>query len=233
VKNTTGISCVLAVAVCFSVGLPLMVSANVGGGSGEPVSPYIQRDLPQDNTTVSTLRAEEAAGKTVNFTNDSGKQVYGRKIGIVYSKPGAPLKSIDNAFFGTVDGEEVPRRVDFSSISQITIVERNSKDLTVKLDLFPDISVEELLKTQPTYTDLKDKFSRSITIRVPLWSKDKAPLALVGTDTGENSPFKIIAQFSEISNGQEIDFMGAGSYWWAIRSVVEDPAYPIRIHYLK
>lgn len=221
------------VIVFYCCWLPLNVSANVGGGSGDPISHYIFKQLTEDESTVNRLKTEEAADKTVNFTTVAGKQIFGNKVGIIYSNHAAPLNSIDTAFVGTVDGEELPRRFDFSIVSNITILKKDSKFLTIKLDLFPDISVEELLKIRPTYTDLKETYSRSTIILVPLWSKDKYPLALVGADEDENAPIRVIALFSEIPDGQEIQLIGSRMRWWAIQSVTDDPAYPYRVIYKK
>lgn len=230
-RNISKTSYILAVITLYCCGLSLIVLADVGGGRGKATSPYIDRDLPEDSSTVSRLRDEEAAKKTINFTTTAGKHIYGQKIGIVYLKPGAVVKAIETAFFGIVNGEKSPRKIDFSIISSVTIIAKDSKNLSIQLDLFPDISVEELLKIRPTYTDLKEKHTRTITIQIPLWSKDKQPLALVGTDSEENAPYKIITLFSEIPNGQKINFLGFCSYWWAIQSVTDDIAYPHRVIY--
>lgn len=227
-RNISKASYILAVITLYCLGLPLVVLANVGGGSGKAESPYIDGNLPEDIATVSRLRAEGAAKKTVNFTTPAGKQVYGRNIGIVYLKPGAPIGTMKTEFFGNVIGENTSRIVDFSTISSATILSKDSKDVSIQLDLFPDILVEQLLEMHPSYTTLKDKYTKTITIRVPLWSQDRQPLVLVGTDSEENSPYRIITLFSEIPEGQKIPFLGSRSPWWAIRSVTDDLAYPYR-----
>ncbi|MEQ1765835.1 MAG: hypothetical protein ABL859_00265, partial [Methylotenera sp.] len=206
---------------------------NVGGGSGKAASPYIDGDLLEDSPTVNRLKAEEAADKTVNFTTPEGKQIYGKHIGIVYLKPASPIKAIETAFYGTVIGEKVPRKIDFSIISSVTILSKDFKEMSIRLDMFPDISVDELLKINPTYTDLKEKYTRTITMRIPLWSEGKLPLALVGTDSDSNLQYNIIALFSEIPDGQKIEFLGFSSHWWAIRSVTNDLSYPHRKIYMK
>jgi hypothetical protein len=217
--------------ITLHYGLASIVLANVGGGSGRATSPYIDGNLSEDIPTVSRLKAEEAAEKTVNFTTPVGKHIFGKKIGIVYLKPGSPIKTIENAFYGIITGEKSSRKIDFSIIDSVTILSRDSKGLSIKLDLFPDISVDELLKTRPSYTDLKEKYKRTINMHIPLWAKDKQPLALVGTDSEPDAPYKIITLFDEIPNGQEIKFLYFSSHWWAIRSVTEDLSYPYRMIY--
>lgn len=230
-KNISKAICILTLITLYCCGLASIVHANVGGGSGKASSPYLDKDLPEDSPTVNRLKAEEAAKKVVNFTTPAGKHFYGKHIGVVYLKPGSPIKAIETAFFGTVIGENSPRKIDFSIISSATILSKDSKELSIRLELFPDISVDELLKIRPTYTDLKEKYTRTVTMRIPLWSKGKQPLALVGTDSEPNSPYKIITLFSEIPDDQKIEFLGFSSYWWAIRSVTDDLSYPHRIIY--
>lgn len=232
-KNISKAICILALITLYCCGLASIVLANVGGGSGKATSPYIDGNLPEDSPTVNHLKDEEAAEKTVNFTTPAGKQIYGKHIGVVYLKPASPIKAIETAFFGIVIGEKSPRKIDFSTISSATILSKDSKELSIRLDLFPDISVDELLKIHPTYSDLKEKYTRTITMRIPLWSKGKQPLALVGTDSEPNSPYKIITLFSEIPDGQKIEFLGFSSHWWAIRSVTDDLSYPHREVYKK
>lgn len=227
-KNIFKINCFFGAVITFCCGWLSPSLADVGGGSGRAHSPYIEMQLPEDNLTVRRLKAEAAATRTVNFTTSYGKSVYGKRIGIVYAKPGAFLGSTatHTAFFGIVDGETTPRYIDFSIIRNVTILKKDYSSITLKLDLFPDIAVEELLKKRPSYTELKSKYTKTITIWVWLWSEDNQPLALVGSGSEENAPRKIIALFSEIPNAQKIEFLGPDNYWWAIRSVTDDLAYP-------
>ena len=228
-KNILKIS--FLISVCFfCCGLPLSVSANVGGGSGKATSPYIDNNLPENSATVTRLRAKESAERTVNFTTAQGIHVYGRKIGIVYMSPQASIKSFESALNGIVNDEKTQRKIDFSIISTITILSNDSNTLTLQLNLFPDITVDELLKAQPTYINLKNTYSRTVKMRIPLWSKDKQPLALVGTDSAENAPHKFITLLNDLPIGQKIKLFGS-SYWWAIKSVTDDPAYPHRVIY--
>ena len=95
---------------------------------------------------------------------------------------------IEHGIVGLIESETIPGRIDFSVIDTITLVSKDSSMLTLQVDLFPNIFADELVRTRPSYSDLKKNFTATKTIRIRLVSDSGQPLALVGKDTEEKAP---------------------------------------------
>lgn len=216
----------MAIAICF--GISFSCGANVGGGSGRAQSPYLDNIAAEDAADVRGLKTQDAKGRFVNFHTPSGRFIYGTQIGAAYARAEPTPSATETAFTGTVEGESVPRAVDFSVIRYVTVLNKDSDTIALKLDLFPDISVDALLKERPSYTTLKERYTKSIAIRLPARSKAGQPLALIGRDAEKNSPLRIVVILGDLSNGLRFEFMG-DNLWWATGSVTDDLAYPHRV----
>lgn len=223
---------VLAVLIAVCCATPSVCHADVGGGSGKAKSPYIDMHLPENTATMTRLRAEDAANKWINFTTAAGTFVHGKHIAVAFAHSGETPSTFATAFVGTTGNPASSQSIDFSEISSFTVVENQGDFIVLKLNLFPHISNEELLKRHPSYTELRDNYSKTVAIRISLMSEGKKPLVLVGNDAEEQSPPKIIARLRDIPNGQTIE-LGGQNLWWAISSVTNDPAYPHRVVFKK
>src|SRR5262249_7974260 len=133
-----------------------------------------------------------------------------------------------NGLVGIVDTEHAPRKIEFNIIRHISVKGKDAANLTLELELFPKITADELLRMRPSYTELRERYTKIISMRVPLWSPDGLPLALV--DSGH--PAKAVALFKDIPIDANF-LISKGNLWWAIGSVTSDPAYPIRRTLLK
>ena len=233
VRNITKFVHYLTVVLSFLIVIDSPSLADVGGGSGRPNSPYLNMDLPEDIETVTRLRDEAATSRIVNFTTPSGTHVFGQRAGFAYTNGGAPLTEVEYGLVGVVDPEKTPRRIDFSIVRMITLVSKNSSTLTVRVDLFPDITPKELIQTRPSYSDLKKKYTATRIMNIPLRTDNGQQFSLVSKAEGEGVPFKVLAFLRDIPIGQQIEIYGAPSLWWAIGSVTEDLAYPHRVIFKK
>ena len=102
----------------------------------------------------------------------------------------------------------------------------------LNVEEFPAISPAKLLSTQPTYTQLKSQYARTIRLRTPLTSGD-GEFSMIGTDWYDEDQYRPVFRFGELVEDQVITVVpwedeGIG-YWWAIPSVTDDPEYRPRM----
>jgi hypothetical protein len=144
VKNTIRIAWSLVV-FCLWAGEQTTVSADVGGGNGEPSSPYFRMSNTDENS-VKSVRNTAATSRAVHFQTPSNDGIYGQHIGIAYAKPGAQLdlNSVTYSIAGTIDGTNVKRNIDFSIIQDITVLRLTNDVVILRVVIFPDISKEAL-----------------------------------------------------------------------------------------
>ena len=227
-KNIIRIRSVCAITIAIFIGFPFLGNADVGGGRGQAESPYLYKKATEDIVGVNGQRAQDAKDRFVDFALQSGLHIYGTHVGVAYVNGNTTFPNIDTAFTGIVNGETKSRSIDFSVIRYIKVISSNSDTITLRIDLFPDISTAELLNTRPSYIDMKEKYAKLITIRLQARSASGKKLALLGRDVNHNFPLRILAFFSDIPFGQEFELMG-DNHWWAIGSVTDDLAYPNRV----
>ncbi len=204
------------------------VVADVGGGSGRAKSPYISGRLPDDVPTVTRIRHEAARSAAINFTMPSGSMVFWQQVGFAYERKGSMPGKVNYSLTGVEKDRNATETTNIDTIQAITVMEKDDRTLTLRLELFPDISTEDLVKNRPSYTELKSQYAAAKLIRVKTKSDSGIPLALVGKDPGEKDQVRVLIYLHELPIGQKIDLQ-VGERWWAIKSVTDDAAYPYRV----
>jgi hypothetical protein len=238
VKNTTNLPLHLPVhlpvhlplrglvTIVLCCGLVFSGYANVGGGLGLPKSPYIHDDVADDLEHVSAFRRDDAKGRSVSFTA-SNVTVTGDEIGMTYAGPDTPLDKPQSEISGVSNPGNVITAVEFGVIDKMIVAQKDRDTITLKLTVFPDIAPSDLVRLRPSYLELAKKYRKEVTLQVPLRSKDGLPFVLTGKAL-DTEPRKIICLFKDVPEAKEIKLLNP-NYWWAIKSVTDDPAYPNRV----
>lgn len=106
----------------------------------------------------------------------------------------------------------------------------------VEVKVFPDMSAEELLKEQRTYTQLRAGHERTQRLWIPASASGGRELALVASS--DEAGYRLLARLRQFEPNRPIEF-GWGRFkwngaqlpaiWWAIESVTKDEKYPHRV----
>jgi hypothetical protein len=192
--------------------------------------------LAETLRNVDDLKRQDAENRSVHLSQWDRDAPDAHKVRVTYAR-GETFENLDTGFVGRVEGEGADRRIDFSVVRDVTLAGRDGATATLKLTLFPDISSEDLLSKKPTYRDLKKAYTRTVNMRVALRSPRGGDLAFVGeshrwASATDPAGHKAFALFKDLPVGQTIELETqpwSHPWWWAIRSVAGDPAYPHRI----
>ena len=195
-------------------------SAGSGGGSGDPETPYrghaptlaeiegVRRDA---NTGFPDVRGP---GRDEPFEN------------LCFARKGKCLGDEFKSFSGQSKvGLVKVSLADVSKLKLVHVTGRGSRSATavMEVSIFPDITPAELLRTNPTYSNLP---KRTLTLSVALVREDGAELSFgnrVYAD-GTRAP-----RFEDLAEGRSIKAYSEGfGFWWAIPSVISDPNFPYR-----
>jgi hypothetical protein len=213
--------------------LVLTVRADIPGGSGKPQTPY--RDPRNVNaeevTTVREIAGRCRQGK-IPFKSPGGDTLVA-EIFFAYGQNndtlGVPLYQLKGE-----DAGGKPVTVELSDVLTFSVADFRQGECLLKVTVFPTISVEELLAQNPTYSDLKLRYTREVGIWVKTISDDgrlfvcgrtwdgKPKLGGLLTDVKPNAEV-------ELKYGYSRDMGGRGTVWYAIQSVIEDRNYPYRV----
>lgn len=217
-----------------------LTRADVGGGSGKPVTPY----SPNENLTVElieSVRNESSKARQISTLElHDGTTFIGRgPVALMYVKDGRPNADALFQFRGRSDNES-DSSVDFSDVQKVWVDKLedgilSSKTVTFILNVLPTIKPADLLAKKPTYQQLVDDYTTTVSIRMPLQMSGKELCFVTGTPS---KGYKLLASVRTLKLKREIDLTydkiqlngkSIPSIWWAIPSVTADPAYPNRI----
>ncbi len=209
--------------------------ADVGGG--RPSTPYHLQPTEEDVRDAKTRAAQR---QCVCFSPPVGPLQTLRTVRIVGLTSGqiAQVKAhrfddglLERAVFelkGT-DAAGAPTAVSLSEMESFSVVKATAERLWLDIVKWPDISAARLLKEKPDYTALLAGYRTKLTLIFDLaWPEATRPVLL--EVLGLNG-----VVFSELQPGTQVQFycgdpknVDPGRFWWAIPSVVRDPAYPYR-----
>lgn len=206
-----------------------------GGGRVE-ISPYSSKETI---TVARVSRQKELArtSMTATFELNGSKETL-PAVGLEWIKSGRALGPKAYRLNGETDTG--PLVVDFSEIEELSILRTESINSKVralfKVIAFPNVSVEQLVNERPTYTELKEKYSKTLELWVEI-KNTSGELCFAGKQTAPRRVGELtnnilvrfeLAGLSRDDRGSEI-WKGSGEgIWWAIPSVIRDRAYPYR-----
>jgi hypothetical protein len=183
-----------------------------------------------DKDTVARLKEYSSRNKHVGgFSRSDGSFVpRADKVGLAYVKSGRIEGEVCFAFLGTdvETGEKL--EVDFSEVHRFDVLKKDGDLFDLGIEWFPVITPEELLKGEPSFTDLYNKHRKFVRIRLSLKNSNGAILSIIGTRRGKDQipivPMGDIEMNESIRLRDSLD--NPKGIWWAIPSVSSDPAYP-------
>ncbi|HVW30009.1 MAG TPA: hypothetical protein VHC69_31825 [Polyangiaceae bacterium] len=194
-----------------------------GGGSGHPITPY-----PDGKPTLEAINTQRA--KPI-FFGDVALSVKPResfsKADLCFAKAGKCSGPIVRAFSGK-DAQDSPVTValaDVRSVRLLKVVDRGKRGaiVSVEIEMFPDITPEDLLRDKPSYSALR---SKKVRISVALERADGARLAF--------GPLPCCSEDRAVGL-EEVQIDSAitaepqwEEYWYAVNSVTSDPSFPYR-----
>ncbi|MEK6289172.1 MAG: hypothetical protein AABO57_25955 [Acidobacteriota bacterium] len=204
-----------------------------GGGRSE-ISPYSSKDLI---TAERVNRQKDLArtSMTATYELNGAKENIG-EVGLTWTKAGVSGET-GYQLKGVMNGRS--RVVDFSEIQELSIVKTETTSskvrVLIKVIAFPNVSAEQLVNERPTYSELKQKYSRTLELWVDVKTKASGDFCFVGKQVAPRplEDFKNAVQFeySGLSKDDSHSGMwkgGGEGIWWAIPSVIRDPNYPYR-----
>lgn len=207
-----------------------------GGGRGA-ISPYSESEA----ITVARVSRQKDAARMSMIASYA---INGRKetltsVGLQWVKGGRARGASSYRLSGS-DESGAPSVVDFSEIQELSIVRTEKTNAKVrafvKIITFPSISAQQLVDERPTYSELKEKFAKTVELWIEIETTSSGELCLKGRGTIRRmlSDLKGVAVRFEFlgltpDDRQPEKWKGAGEgLWWAIPSVTRDEKYPYK-----
>jgi hypothetical protein len=210
--------------------------ADVGTGSGKPITPY----EPTENVTAARVTAArlEANGfamlRGVRVVGSNASKS-GYKVGFACAAGADVFEPPRFSFRGT-DKDNVAREIQLADVRSFRLASIDTAVLGKSIALFdvtqfPTLSPEELIKRKPTYSALLAGSSRIVRLGVPLVC-NAGELSMIGTSWTTETTYRQLFRLRDLRPGLDIDVSNTSKgdgHWWAIRSVTEDKKYPYRV----
>jgi hypothetical protein len=211
--------------------------ADVGGGSGKPISPY-PPGSPVTVQQVTKMRQKASATKAVSASIiGTDFTASGYKVGLAYVEDKKVVR--DPMFkFNGVDEQNRQQEIDFADVTSFRLLHVDKKlfgknEAVLELTIFPALTPQQLLAEKPSYSTLLENYKRIVQLKVMLQSGSDGELCMLGTSYKGNV-YKVVFRIRDLKPGSEAkldpqDQWSGQGLWWAIESVTADPAYPHRI----
>lgn len=212
-----------------------VLSRDIGGGSGRIRTPYVP-GKPVLAKEMLRIKKISTRTRVVKDVPSEGTHVIrgGKDVGLAFVK-GENVTGIPSFVFRGAKEDSVKTSIDLSEVLSFKVVQREDARVLIELVQFPAITPEELLSSNPSYSDLSEHNRKTVRLWVStkLAGKD---LCLVGKD--ENKRYQVIAKLNQISLNTDVDLdygtfvfgdLNLSAIWWAIESVTRDSKYPYRI----
>ncbi len=208
-------------------------AADVGGGKGYPATPW-RKEGPKSVQELEKAKALAATYQTLSVVSESGDEER-RPESITFERVSlvpSPIHEGDVCVYEftgkTSSGETVA--LSFSQIESFAVISKDDKTITLSVTVWPDISAEELLQTQPTYKELYAGYRSEIVLTIDLGSVDGRVQVFAGEWGDTTLPLE------RLQVRAKANFYGGHPYmahplrfWWAIPSVANDEDYPFRM----
>jgi len=239
-------------------------SGGSGGGGGRIITPYLQddeiterkinenRDFARKNAMIWKVKIRRSRNdffdQIDNATDElippeeTAKTEYVvrvRSFSLKYLNKTGERGEPEYKFEGQTEKGEIVS-IEFSELERFKIIkiENNlfSKDQAiVEIIQFPTISAKRLLEEKPTYTQLKQKYSKSWKLRIDLENDEGKELYVTGcfTNDGKCIVVKKFRDMDQHTIPMHYPQLPPKYFWWAIPSVADDKSYPHRLITLK
>jgi len=211
--------------------------ADVGGGSGKPISPY-PPGSPVTLKQVTKMRQKASATKAVSASIiGTNVTASGYKVGLAYMEDKKVVRDPVFKFKG-VDEQNRQQEIDFADVTSFRLLHVDKKlfgknEAVLELTIFPALTPQQLLTEKPSYSTLLENYKRIVQLKVMLQNGSDGELCMLGTSYKGNV-YKVVFRIRDLKPGSEVvldspDPWSEQGLWWAIESVTDDPDYPHRM----
>lgn len=214
--------------IVFSLILAVSTArADVGGGSGKPMTPYRPGEAITRQRLLAVQR-DASAKMAVEGVRLAGKNATksGYRVGLVRMRGDDPSGQPELAFTGQ-DEKGKKRIIPLANVRSFRLLSVKKKlvgmnEVVVEVTEFPSLTPAELLQLNPTYSTLTAKYARKVILTMP-------DLALAGTAFWSDNAIHVITPLRDLEPGTDIALTPWNDLiWWAIPSVTADATYPYR-----
>lgn len=202
-------------------------------GSGGRLSPY----SPNDKVTTKLVKKfrTDSSKSRIAFLDPrptGAEKTFG--LLLAWTKPGETSQPIQT--LTGIDSSGKKRQIDMAVLSQLKVVSIDSAHgtLSVEVELFPDITPDDLIKKQPTYRQLWPEYRKTLELRIETTDSKGRTLALIDAKNPGNPGLALASLPGDTvvivlpHTPTTRDRVDRASLWWAIPSVMDDPDYPYR-----
>lgn len=236
--------------ILFVLSILCAAAMSAGGvlanGSGVPISPYPRHNEASEEDIIQAkdIASRMHAVRDIELKGEAAHKLgQWQEVGLMYVKGQTARGEPFFLFSGTTEsGNEVG--IDFSEIESFRVVEIKKrlfgKDRArVEILRFPNISPQDLLARKPSYSELRQNYTDTVSVWIHLGGEGGGKLCFVGrnvlSDSGSsNGGYEVIARIRDI---EKVDlYQGLPrreALWWAISSVITDEHYPHRVFMAK
>lgn len=232
VRSFSDLIGIAAIWVILSCTLGAAV-ADTGGGKGYPATPW-RTETPESVVDIEKAKAVAATYQTISVPaklvnekwKDGNNLIHVERVALIAQQRRDSDTPLYELVGKTSAGADVS--LSFSQIESFSVTSKDDQTLTISVTVWPDISAEELLTTQPTYKQLRAGYRHNVILIMRLKSSDGRPVAFANKLTA--------IPLENFVVGTKGDFYAEHPhrahprrFWWAIPSVTEDKDYPFRV----
>src|SRR5215831_355236 len=187
--------CVAGLALLFFLPLPMR---SYDGGGQPIVSPY----SPEDSITLEKVTHQREIANTsmtMSWSSD-GWQGTLNEVAVAWAEHGKVTGQASNQVKGITSAGET-LGIDFSDIQEMSVFELEGLDskpiASFIVQIFPDISPQELVRDRPTYSELKQNHIKQVSLRIALSNGRGADLCFVGTTSNGDRVSHAVKEFKK------------------------------------
>jgi hypothetical protein len=234
------LACKVLLSACFAMLLWAGFFHRAFANGGEPITPY-KKGATITSQDIEKVRAQASSYRVISELRVKGTKVplFAERVGFAYvtsnDKVGEPDFNLKGS--GESGGDLTVPLSDVDSLTLIKVEERwfGSDRALLEVTVFPSCSSSELLQLNPTYSQLRESFSKKVRIWVVLENEKKGQLRMVGRKWQEN--YEVLLAIRDLELNVPAVFgwppRPNAPIWWAVGSVIKDDKYPHRIIFLK
>jgi len=235
-SSSSGIASVGVMVLALA--LPESAPGNTGGGSGKPVQTYHSTPTAIE---VAKRRSEYNENVRISwdevdrhpFMSDALNNLCRVRLG--YMSSDGRVAAAKPEIVGREKGQDADSSIALADLDSVALEGVKNDVVDLSLELIPGMTPEALVELKPTYTAILTQ-ARRVRFEVAATVRNRGELVLVGTSCAkkEATVFVPLLPIKQLTKGQALSLRAAASNrWWAIESVISDPAYPDRLVFKK
>jgi hypothetical protein len=201
----------------------VILAARTTAAQSQPKTPY--PGMPPLSEVTRIRDMSDHTRKLRNFqpnVNTPAQTIFSVGIGYCNNE-----RVIDQGYLLRLDSSGATVRM--GDVQSFTITHLTATTIFLRVTVLPSISEKDLLTERPSYSDLKEKYSHVFEVALPRSQGTVRP-CIVGKDLEYDDDRQQIAFLDAVDPNRTMQLSYDGNkVWWAIPSVISDPAYPLRV----